>query len=215
MQVESMIPYSNTKHIYFIGIGGIGMSAIARYFLSRGKKVSGYDKTETKLTQQLVSEGMNVAYDDDIYNLPGDVDLVIFTPAIPKDHKGYQYFLQSEIPMIKRAEALGLISNDMQAIGVAGTHGKTTTSSMISYLLKAGGKDISAFLGGIPTDFKTNYIIGSGNIVVLEADEYDMSFLHLTPWIATISSMDPDHLDIYGDNDRMVDGFKKYACKIC
>lgn len=203
------------KHIYFIGIGGIGMSAIARYFHTQGIKVSGYDKTKTDLTSRLESEGMHIHYEDDKAYVPGDLDLVIYTPAIPSDHNELSYLLQTGIPVIKRSEALGLISKDSQSIGIAGTHGKTTTSTMVTHVLKVGGLDVSAFLGGISTDYSTNCLIGQSNVVVLEADEYDRSFLRLNPFIASISSMDADHLDIYGNREEMIKGgFLAYVHRI-
>lgn len=206
---------SDVKHVYFIGIGGIGMSAIARYFLAQGKRVSGYDKTRTVLTENLAGEGMNIFYREEVDLIPGDVDLVIYTPAIPSDHTGFQYLLKSGIKMIKRSEALGWLSNGLKSIGVAGTHGKTTTSIMVTHVLKVGGIDISAFLGGIATDYESNFLAGSSDVVVLEADEYDRSFLRLNPYIASISSMDPDHLDIYGDKNAMIEsGYKAYANKV-
>lgn len=205
---------NDVKHVYFIGIGGIGMSAIARYFIAQGKKVSGYDKTQTVLTNRLSAEGMDIHYVDELEAIPEDVDVIIYTPAIPKDHKGYNFLMNSGIPMMKRSEALGLISNDRNSIGIAGTHGKTTTSAMTTHVLKVGGIDVSAFLGGITVDYQSNFLIGHSDVVVLEADEYDRSFLRLSPFIASISSMDPDHLDIYGDENVMVDGFKAYAAKI-
>lgn len=204
----------DVHHVYFIGIGGIGMSAIARYFVAQGKKVSGYDKTRTVLTDHLTQEGMNIHYEDELSLIPEDIDLIIYTPAIPKDHKGYNFLLNSGIVMMKRSEALGLISNDKKSVGIAGTHGKTTTSAMTTHVLKVGGIDVSAFLGGITADYKSNFLIGKSDVVVLEADEYDRSFLRLNPFIASISSMDPDHLDIYGDSKMMIDGFKAYAAKI-
>ncbi len=205
---------NQVNHVYFIGIGGIGMSAIARYFIAQGKKVSGYDKTQTVLTDHLKEEGMNIHFEDELYFIPIDIDLIIYTPAIPKDHIGYNHLLNSGIPMMKRSEALGMISNDKISVGVAGTHGKTTTSAMTAHVLKVGGIDVSAFLGGITADYKSNFLIGKSDVVVLEADEYDRSFLRLSPFIASISSMDPDHLDIYGDSSVMIDGFKAYASNI-
>lgn len=205
---------NEVSHVYFIGIGGIGMSAIARYFIAQGKKVSGYDKTETVLTQRLRDEGMHIHYQDEIALIPSDIDLIIYTPAIPKDHKGYNHLLNAGIPMMKRSEALGLISNDKISVGIAGTHGKTTTSAMTTHVLKVGGIDVSAFLGGITVDYNSNFLIGKSEVVVLEADEYDRSFLRLNPFIASISSMDADHLDIYGDSKVMIEGFKAYAAKI-
>ncbi len=205
---------NDVNHVYFIGIGGIGMSAIARYFIAQGKKVSGYDKTPTVLTDHLTAEGMNIHFEDELSHIPEDIDLIIFTPAIPKDHKGFNHLLHAGIPMMKRSEALGLISNDKRSIGVAGTHGKTTTSAMTTHVLKTGGIDVSAFLGGITVDYQSNFLIGKSDVVVLEADEYDRSFLRLNPFIASISSMDPDHLDIYGKTEAMIEGFKAYAAKI-
>lgn len=205
---------SLVSHVYFIGIGGIGMSAIARYFLAQGKKVSGYDKTQTVLTDQLVNEGVKIHFDDELTSIPKDIDLIIYTPAIPKDHQGFNYLMQSGKPMMKRSEALGLISKDMRSVCIAGTHGKTTTSAMTAHVLKVGDIDISAFLGGIAVDYQSNFLIGQSDVVVLEADEYDRSFLRLTPYIASISSMDPDHLDIYGDKSNMIEGFKAFANKI-
>ncbi len=205
----------DTKHIYFIGIGGIGMSAIARYFVAQGKKVSGYDKTRTILTENLENEGIYIQYTDEINLIPKDIDLVIFTPAIPKDHKGYEFLIATGIPVMKRAEVLGLISRGMKSIGIAGTHGKTTTSSLTAHMLKVGGIDVSAFLGGIAVDYNSNFLIGKSDVVVLEADEYDRSFLQLSPYIASISSMDADHLDIYGNKNEMISGgYKAFASKI-
>ena len=205
----------DVKRVYFIGIGGIGMSAIARYFAAQGKEVSGYDKTKTTLTEILQNEGMKIHYDDTLESIPANIDLIIYTPAIPKDHMGFNILMQSGKPMIKRSEALGWISNEKKSIGVAGTHGKTTTSSLITHVLKVGGIDVSAFLGGITLDYNSNFVIGKSDVVVLEADEYDRSFLRLSPFIATISSMDPDHLDIYGDASSMItSGYKAYVARI-
>ncbi len=191
------------------------MSAIARYFAAQGKEVSGYDKTKTTLTEILKNEGMKIHYDDTLEAIPANIDLIIYTPAIPKDHIGFNILMQSGKPMIKRSEALGWISNEKKSIGVAGTHGKTTTSSLITHVLKVGGIDVSAFLGGITLDYHSNFVIGKSDVVVLEADEYDRSFLRLSPFIATISSMDPDHLDIYGDASSMItSGYKAYVARI-
>lgn len=200
--------------IYFIGIGGIGMSALARYMNSLNKKVYGYDKTGTKLTKKLVSEGIEITYDDDPEQLPENVDLVVYTPAVPKTHKGLLHFQNNGFDVIKRAELLGRISREKSAIAIAGTHGKTTTSAMTAFLLKYGGIDISAFVGGIMTNFNSNYIAGEGEWVVLEADEYDRSFLHLNPQISALISVDADHLDIYGKADKMQEGFEAFIAKI-
>lgn len=206
---------NDLKHIYFIGIGGIGMSALARYFHAHNVTISGYDKTITELTRTLESEGMNIHYVDSTDFIPSDIDLVVYTPAIPADHKELNFLRSSDIPMMKRSEVLGLISKGSFCVAVAGTHGKTTTSTMVTHILKVGGKDITAFLGGISTDYQTNCLIGKDNVVVMEADEYDRSFLHLHPSIATISSMDADHLDIYGTRDEMIkSGFTAFMKQI-
>jgi UDP-N-acetylmuramate--alanine ligase len=209
-----MMEMSNISTIYFVGIGGIGMSAIARYFAAHGKVVAGYDRTETPLTRTLQEEGMDIHYEDNIQLLPSKIDLVVYTPAVPANHHELLHLRALGIPVMKRAEVLGLISNGQQSIGVAGTHGKTTTSVLLSHILKTAGLDISAFLGGISVDYHTNCLIGKSDVVVLEADEYDRSFLHLHPYIASVASMDPDHLDIYGDKNTMVAAYKAYASGI-
>lgn len=227
MEVLSLVPGFNPsrtrnpenleeiRSIYFIGIGGIGMSALARYFHQRGVKVSGYDKTETALTQKLRAEGMDIHYVDAPESIPTDLDLAVFTPAIPADLKELQQIKDSGIPLKKRAEVLGIISRGMKTIAIAGTHGKTTTSSLTTWLLKSGGVDCSAFLGGIVRNFGSNYVGGAADWVVVEADEYDRSFLQLSPDVAVILSMDADHLDIYGDSDSVVEtGYKAFAARL-
>lgn len=201
----------NMKHIFFIGIGGIGMSAIARFYNERKIKVSGYDKTETMLTRKLVAENIEIFYEDQLDQYPKDVDLVIYTPAIPQDHKGLSFYKGEQYPVIKRAEALGEISKSHRTIAIAGTHGKTSTSSMVAHLLNKGRIDASAFLGGIPVDYNSNFLSGKGDWVIVEADEFDRSFLHLSPEIAAIMSVDADHLDIYGAHEDMLDGFKAFV----
>lgn len=205
---------SDAKHLYFIGIGGIGMSALARYFLAEGKKISGYDRVRSELTMELESEGMSIHYDDDVLLIPQDIDAVIYTPAIPSDHREFNHLKSTEIPMMKRAEALGEISHGMKTIAVAGTHGKTTTSSMTVHVLKKCGFDITAFLGGVVEDYESNFLLGESEVAVVEADEYDRSFLHLSPWIASVSAMEPDHLDIYGDSLAMEEGFRAFAARV-
>lgn len=190
------------------------MSAIARYLHSLGANVYGYDKTETHLTQALEKEGITVGYVDDVKYIPEGIDLVIYTPAIPKSHKQYNFLLSSEIPVIKRAKALGWISQTAKTIAVAGTHGKTTTSSMVAQMMKDGQKSFSAFLGGISYGLGSNYINNGDEWIVVEADEYDRSFLHLSPDIAILLSMDADHLDIYGDHQVMKAGFWDFILKI-
>ena len=200
--------------IYFIGVGGIGMSALARYFNGLGIEVHGYDKTETQLTKTLVSEGIKIHYEDDLKYIPEGVDLVIYTPAVPKDHGELTYFREQGFPVKKRAEVLGIISRSRQTIGIAGTHGKTTTSSILTHILRTGGVDCTAFLGGIAQNYGSNFVEGKSNWVVVEADEYDRSFLQLDPDYAAIISMDPDHLDIYGSHDFMHEGFTQFAEKL-
>jgi UDP-N-acetylmuramate--alanine ligase len=201
------------KKIYFIGIGGIGMSALARYFNNRQVEVFGYDKTATTLTEKLVDEGMKIHFEDDISQIPEGVDLVVFTPAIPNSHGELNYFLENNFPVKKRSEVLGIISRSKKTIGVAGTHGKTSTSSILTWMLKVGGIDCTAFLGGIAQDFESNFVEGKSDWVVIEADEYDRSFLQLNPDMSIILSMDADHLDIYGDVATLQKCFFDYASK--
>lgn len=200
--------------IYFIGIGGIGMSALARYFIGLGMEVHGYDRTETELTKALAAEGMLIHYTDNVSYIPNGVDLVIFTPAVPKDHTELIYFQQNNFPVLKRSEVLGLISRGMKCIGVAGTHGKTTTSCLVTHILRVGGVDATAFLGGISLSIGSNFVQGKSDWVVVEADEYDRSFLRLSPDMAIINSMDPDHLDIYGDEKTFRQAFRDYTKKV-
>lgn len=205
----------NYKKIYFLGIGGIGMSALARYFNGLGIEIFGYDKTRTELTKNLESEGMTIHYDENINLIPKGLDLVIWTPAIPKTHKELIWFREQNFDLKKRAEVLGIISRAKRAAAVAGTHGKTSTTSILTHVLKEGGVDCSAFLGGIATNYQSNFVQGKTDWVVVEADEFDRSFLHLSPEIAAIMSMDPDHLDIYGDEDSILEtGFLAFAKKI-
>lgn len=208
------IRLSNIKKIYFVGIGGIGMSALARYFLLRGCEVHGYDRTETELTKALASEGMKIHYTDDVSYIPEGVDLVVFTPAIPKEHTELVYFQTHNFPVLKRSEVLGIISRGMKCIGVAGTHGKTTTSSIVTHILRTGGVDATAFLGGISLSLGSNFVEGKSDWVVVEADEYDRSFLRLSPDMAIITAIDPDHLDIYGDEENFRKGFRDFTRKL-
>ncbi len=206
---------SDIKKVYFVGIGGIGMSALARYFHGRGVEVHGYDKTETPLTKKLVEEGMHIHYEEAPEQIPPGIDLVILTPAVPAAHRELLYFREHGYPVKKRAEVLGIISRGMKAVAVGGTHGKTTTSSLLTYLLRCGGIDCTAFLGGIALNFGSNFVEGRSEWVVVEADEYDRSFLHLSPDIAVILSMDADHLDIYGDRETLLEtGFRAFARKL-
>lgn len=202
-------------HIYFLGIGGIGMSALARYFHSQGKKVSGYDKVNTPLTMALQDEGIEIHFDDWGDKALENIDLLIYTPAIPNTLNEYKAFMDSDIPKFKRASILGEISKKYFTIAIAGTHGKTTITSMVAHLLHYSGIKINAFIGGISNNYKSNLIIDSdAKIMVVEADEFDRSFLHLHPDIAIISSMDADHLDIYSDKSNLINSFLEFAQQI-
>jgi UDP-N-acetylmuramate--alanine ligase len=204
------------KNIYFIGIGGIGMSAIARYYNAKGFKVSGYDKTPSPLTEALESEGIQVHYEDNTSYIPKDVEdtLVVYTPAIPKDMGELVYVQENGYRVIKRSRMLGEISQGQRCMAVAGTHGKTTTSTLVSHLFTGSGEGCSAFLGGISKNYNTNLLISSNDVVVAEADEFDRSFLQLFPEIAVITSMDADHLDIYGDEAHIREAFKAFASQV-
>ncbi len=202
------------KKIYFIGIGGIGMSALARYFKALGAEVSGYDKTPTALTAELETEGIAVTFDDELANYPKEVDLVVYTPAIPKDHKGFNFYKESGVELKKRSEVLGLISADKFTIAVAGSHGKTTVSAMIAHILTHSGFGCSAFLGGIAVNYNSNYLQGQNDVVVIEADEFDRSFHRLSPDMAVITAVDTDHLDIYGSKEKIDEAFVEFANKI-
>ena len=207
-------------NIYFVGIGGIGMSALARYFISLNKSVAGYDRTETLLTRELAFEGMKIHYTDNVNSIPetfkNSMDtLVIFTPAIPSDHSELNYFRNNGFELKKRAEALGLISRSKDVLAVAGTHGKTTTSAMVSHLLKSSSIDCNAFLGGIALNYNNNLLLSAkSNFVVIEADEYDRSFLQLNPMGAIVTSMDADHLDIYGTYSEYKNAFLQFISQI-
>lgn len=209
-----MITLRDIQHIYFIGIGGIGMSALARYFHSLGIKVSGYDKTSSPLTLQLEKEGMSIHYEDDVKLAPKDVQAVVFTPAIPSTHTELNFYRTEGYPVWKRSDVLQLISEHAFNICVAGTHGKTTISTMIAHLLRDTGYGCNAFLGGISSNYQTNFWSHERNLCVIEADEYDRSFLKLSPDVAIISAMDPDHLDIYGTPVEMENAYLEFAGKI-
>jgi len=209
---------ADIKRVYFIGVGGIGMSAVARYFNSRGLEVAGYDKTETPLTQALESEGIAIHYGKanvDLVPASADDLLIVWTPAIPADFAELVKVQTGGYHLLKRAQVLGLISRGMDCVGIAGTHGKTTTTTITTHLMMTAGLHPHAFLGGIPRDFDGNYVRGESDWVVVEADEYDRSFLNLDPAIAVILSADPDHLDIYGDHENMLEtGFRAYARRV-
>ena len=205
-------------NVYFIGIGGIGMSALARYFKAIGKNVSGYDKTETQLTRDLVNLGIDIHFEDSISLIPTEYyvenTLIIITPAVPIHHSEWNYFIERDFEVKKRAEVLGIITKDTFCFAVAGTHGKTTTSGILGHILFECGVDVTAFVGGIIENYNSN-LIGTGKTVtVVEADEFDRSFLHLHPNIACVTSMDADHLDIYGDKSSIEASFVEFADKI-
>lgn len=205
----------NLHSIYFLGIGGIGMSALARYFKRSGVRVSGYDKTPTALTEQLQTEGMEIHFDDDITKIPAGIELIIFTPAVPKELNEYQHLLKSGLLIKKRAEILGELTKDKKTIAVAGTHGKTTVSALIAHLLAHSGLGCNAFLGGISKNYHTNLLTSDNSEwMVVEADEYDKSFLQLHPDIGIITSADADHLDIYGNLESLRTTFGQYASNI-
>jgi len=202
------------NRVYFVGIGGIGMSALARFFREQGAQVSGYDKTETELTKILAGEGMDIHYTDDVDLLDKGTQLVIYTPAIPKDHKELNWYKDNNYPVYKRSDVLQWITQYMHAITVAGTHGKTTISTMIAYLLRETAYGCNAFLGGISVNYERNYWSSKNDTAVIEADEYDRSFLKLHPDIAVLTSIDPDHLDIYGTAAEMEEAFIQYTKNI-
>ena len=205
---------ANIKRVYFLGIGGIGMSAIARFFHARGVVVSGYDKTPTVLTAQLEQEGMAVHFDDDINQCDQQTQLVVYTPAIPAGHKEMNWFRENGYPVFKRSDVLQWITESLYSITVAGTHGKTTISTMIAYLLRETGFGCNAFLGGISVNYNTNYWSAPNQVAVIEADEYDRSFLKLRPDFALLTAIDPDHLDIYGTPEAMEEAFIEYTRNI-
>ncbi|WP_339841771.1 UDP-N-acetylmuramate--L-alanine ligase [uncultured Maribacter sp.] len=206
-------------NVYFIGIGGIGMSALARYFAFINKSVAGYDKTESPLTQELSKSGIAIHYSDDLELIPNEFKnsentLVVYTPAVPSSHSEYQYFLTNGFIIKKRSEVLGLITKDSFCFAVAGTHGKTTTSSILAHLLKETGVSMTAFLGGISEDFNSNFLLEGTDYSVVEADEFDRSFMQLTPNVACVTSMDADHLDIYGDAQELERTFVDFTKRL-
>lgn len=208
------------KSIYFIGAGGIGMSAIARYFMKKGKNVAGYDKTPSNLTRQLEQEGMDIHYDENVDSIPEacknkENTLVVYTPAIPESHKELAYFRQEGFEIEKRAQVLGMLTRTHKGLCFAGTHGKTTTSTMCAHIMHQSKNDCNAFLGGISKNYSTNYILSEkSDYVVIEADEFDRSFHQLRPWMSVITSTDPDHLDIYGTKEAYLESFRHYTTLI-
>lgn len=211
--------FNNIQNIYFIGVGGIGMSALARYFVANNKNVAGYDRTATKITQKLEEEGVQIILEDKVDLIPADfknlkTTLVVYTPAVSSDNLVFQYFTTKGFEVKKRAEVLGMITKDYPTLAVAGTHGKTTTTAILAHILKQSGVKITAFLGGISENYHTNFIADGHEAVVVEADEFDRSFLHLSPNIAAITSMDADHLDIYGEAEELTNTFLDFAEKV-
>ncbi len=218
--------FSHIKYVYFLGIGGIGMSALARWFNVNGFQVAGYDKTPTALTNTLQAEGIRIHFDDDVNAIPSEFlanpaqTLVVLTPAIPKDHQEWNFLIDNNFQILKRSQVLGLLAATMRTIAVAGTHGKTTTSSMVAHILKASGKNVAAFLGGITQNYQTNFLLNdptddlSSVLCVVEADEFDRSFLTLFPDVAVVTSTDADHLDIYGDHNHVLESFQAFVGQI-
>jgi len=205
----------SVKTVYFIGIGGIGMSALARFFKIRGCSVSGYDKTPTSLTDALIKEGIDVHFTEDISKIPSQIDLAVYTPAVPSDHEELLYLTEKGILLKKRSEVLGALSQNMFSIAVAGTHGKTTITGLISHIFTVAHTDINAFIGGIVKNYNSNLIISEkADIFIAEADEYDRSFLQLSPDIAVVSAVDADHLDIYDDKNDLERTFSAFMHKI-
>ena len=202
--------------VYFVGAGGIGMSALVRYFIHRGLVVAGYDKTPSELTHRLEEEGAQIHYEENVDTIPQACKdpkhcLVVYTPAIPAEHQELQYFRQNGFEIQKRAQVLGTLTRQMKGLCVAGTHGKTTTSSMCAHIMHQSHLDCNAFLGGITKNYGTNYIVSDSDFVVIEADEFDRSFHWLSPWMSVITSTDPDHLDIYGTKEAYLESFRHYT----
>ena len=216
-RILDKMEFKNIKSVYFLGAGGIGMSALVRYFLREGKIVAGYDRTPSELTSQLIKEGAQLHFEEELSAIPQECldkesTLVVYTPAIPKGHKEWEYFRNEGFAIKKRAEVLGIITRDKRGICAAGTHGKTTTSTMTAHLLHQSHVDCAAFLGGISKNYKSNLIVtDKSDFVVIEADEYDRSFLQLTPYVAAITSADADHLDIYGNKENYLEAFAQFT----
>lgn len=210
---------NHIKHFYFIGIGGIGMSALARYFKAKGKYVAGYDRSVTELTKTLEKDGIEINYTDEVAKIPkvirqnNENSLIVYTPAVPKDSKQFIH-LKDYSQLVKRAELLGMVTHQKYCLAVAGTHGKTTTTAILGHLLKETGAKVTAFLGGISEDIQSNLIMQGDDVVVVEADEFDRSFLKLSPNLAAVTSMDADHLDIYGDKAELEKSFREFAEKV-
>ena len=211
--------FNHIQNIYFIGVGGIGMSALARYFVQQNKQVGGYDRTPSKITKKLEEEGVQITFTDRVEEIPSSFThkentLVVYTPAVSAENQLFQYFRDRGFGVKKRAEVLGMITKDFPTLAVAGTHGKTTTTAILAHILKQSGVKLTAFLGGISENYHTNFINDGHEAVVVEADEFDRSFLHLHPTIAAITSMDADHLDIYGQAEELKRTFLSFAEKV-
>ncbi len=209
----------NFSNIYFIGIGGIGMSSIARYFLENGKKVAGYDKVPSEITKELVALGAQIHFEDAMAAIPQDFKkkentLVVFTPAVPADHQELAYYKANNFSVLKRAQVLGEITKNTFCLAVAGTHGKTTTTAILGHIMKVCNTEATSFLGGVAENYNSNLILGKDEVFVVEADEFDRSFLQLAPNLACVTSMDADHLDIYGEKESLQDSFRAFAQKV-
>ena len=201
--------------IYFLGIGGIGMSALARYFKAKGHEVAGYDRTPSPLTKRLEAEGIAVHYSDDPHLVPENIDFVVLTPAIPSNSLELNYLRGRNVKIVKRAEVLGMLSRQHKALAIAGTHGKTTTTALVTHILMTAERRLSAFIGGIARNIDSNVVIGEEHdeLIVMEADEFDHSFLQLSPFVSIVTSIDADHLDIYGDYQHLVESFNEFVDK--
>ncbi len=206
-----LIDFRKVEVVYLIGIGGIGMSALARFFKRQGKLVAGYDRTATSLTATLEDEGIQIYYSDSIENISKEADLVIYTPAVPDTHLQLSYYVDNGYSVFKRSEVLGMISREMFSVAIAGTHGKTTITSMLAHILHFTGRGCTAFIGGVSKNYGTNFLSSNDDLVVVEADEYDRSFLQLRPNLAVVSAIDSDHLDIYGDLAGVEEGFRTFT----
>jgi UDP-N-acetylmuramate--alanine ligase len=213
--------FKNIQNFYFLGIGGIGMSALARYFNAQGKFVCGYDKTATKLTDELLSEGISIHFEDNTELIPAIIkdnskdSIIVYTPAVPTNHSELNYFKNKEFTVKKRSEVLGLITENTSTLAVAGTHGKTTTSSLLAHIFETAKQQPTAFLGGITKNYNTNLLLNKNSeVIIVEADEYDRSFLTLSPEIAVITSIDADHLDIYGEEKYVEESYTLFAQKV-
>ena len=206
---------NNGHMVYFLGIGGIGMSALARYFKAKGYDVAGYDRTPSPLTQRLEAEGIKIHYVDEIHHVPDSIDFVVMTPAIPSNSVELNYLREKNVKILKRSEVLGMLSRQHKGLAIAGTHGKTTTTALVTHILMTANMKLSAFIGGIARNIDSNVVIGEDkdDLVVMEADEFDHSFLQLSPYVSIVTSIDADHLDIYGDYQHLVDSFNEFVNK--